>query len=302
MDKLILEPVYKDYLWGGTLLKEKYNKDCDLPIVAESWELSCHPDGLSLIKNGEFAGKTLAEYLSINPAALGKNVSDGRLPVLVKLIDAGDILSVQVHPGNEYALKEENNSGKTEFWYVLDCKDGAELFFGFEKDISREEFVRRSRDGSITEELKKIPVKKGDVFLIAPGTIHAIGKDMTVFEVSTNSNITYRVYDFDRKDKKGVARELHIEKAADVFRCDLPKIQCENGVFDCGEFIETLININGEKKINVNGDSFQFITCLEGSCKVDGEISLEAGGGVFLAAGYGDCAIIGEAVLIITSV
>ena len=177
-----LGPAYKDYIWGGTNLKEKYGKKSDLDIVAESWEVSTHPDGPSIVLTGEYAGKTLTEYID----ALGKDClgTKGKefefFPMLIKFIDSKQPLSIQVHPDNEYALRVEKEYGKTEMWYILDCEPGATLYFGVNRSITKEEFRQRIEDNTILEVLKEVPVHKGDVFFIQAGTRHAIGAGRTL--------------------------------------------------------------------------------------------------------------------------
>ena len=175
----------KDYPWGGTRLKTEYHKETALEKVAESWELSCHKDGESIIANGEAAGKKLSEYIEAEgKGILGSNAEKFTyFPLLIKLIDAKDSLSVQVHPDNEYALRVEGEYGKTEMWYIVDCEPGASLLYGFKHRISKEEFERRIRDDTLLEVCNKVPVHKGDVFFIDSGTLHAIGAGILICEI-----------------------------------------------------------------------------------------------------------------------
>ena len=213
-----LQPSYKDYLWGGHRLVDEYGKDYDGDILAESWELSCHPDGPSTIVNGPYAGKTLEEYIeTAGKEVLGSNCRRFRdFPILIKFIDAKQNLSIQVHPDNRYALKNEGQYGKTEMWYVVDAEKDAFLYYGFKKEISREEFARRIQEDTLLEVLNAVPVHKGDVLFIESGTIHAIGKGILIAEIQQNSNVTYRVYDYGRVGKDGKKRDLHIEQALAV--------------------------------------------------------------------------------------
>lgn len=198
MSILKLKPACKDYLWGGRRLVEEYGKEYDGETLAETWELSCHPDGPSVISNGKYAGKTLEEYIEKEGREiLGTHCRRFReFPVLIKFIDANKDLSIQVHPDNRFALKNEGQYGKTEMWYVMDTEPGAFLYYGFKKEISREEFRRRINDNTLTEVLNSVSVKKGDTFFIEAGTIHAIGKGILLAEIQQNSNVTYRVYDY----------------------------------------------------------------------------------------------------------
>ena len=208
----------KDYLWGGNRLREEYGKVSDADKIAESWELSCHKDGQSVIADGEFKGLTLSELIEKQgKEVLGDNCKKfDNFPILIKLIDAKDNLSVQVHPNNDYALRVEGEYGKTEMWYIVDCEEGASLYYGFSREISKEEFVERIEQKTLLEVLNKVEVQKGDVLFIEPGTIHAIGKGNLIAEIQQNSNVTYRVYDYGRKGADGKERDLHIEKALQV--------------------------------------------------------------------------------------
>jgi len=209
-----LHPVYKDYIWGGTRLRDEYGKDCDFDKVAESWELACHKDGVSLIAP---VGADRSEAIPIDrfieengkEAVLGTRAAVfDDFPVLIKLIDAKDDLSVQVHPGDAYARKFENSPGKTELWYIIDCDEGAELLYGFERPVSREEVEAAALNGTLPELAHHVPVRVGDVFWIEAGTLHAIGKGVMVAEIQQNSNVTYRVYDYDRVGPDGKLRPL----------------------------------------------------------------------------------------------
>jgi len=218
MYPLLLKAPTKDYLWGGNKLKTDFNLESDTDITAEAWMLSCHKDGSNTVLNGDMKGKSLPEVLKFWGAeALGENAAPfPYFPILIKLIDANNKLSVQVHPSDEYALENEGEFGKTEMWYVVDCKEGAELIYGFLEDISTEEFERRIKDNTLTDVCNFVPVKKGDVFFISAGTLHAIGEGILIAEVQQNSNTTYRVSDYGRLDKDGNPRPLHIEKAVAV--------------------------------------------------------------------------------------
>ncbi len=188
MFKLI--PAYKDYLWGGNRLKKEYNKESSYSPLAEAWELSCHPDGLCTIASGEYRGNTLQEYLDIvGKEVLGTLCADfDSFPLLVKFIDAKDNLSVQVYPNDSFALQYEGQCGKTEMWYVCDCQENAILYHGFSKAISEDEFIKRIQDNTLLEVLNAIPVKKGNVFFIEAGEIHAIGAGIVIAEIQQSSN------------------------------------------------------------------------------------------------------------------
>ena len=214
-----IRPVFQDYIWGGTYFRDHYHKDVpkDWQKIAESWELSVHPNGLSLIDSGEFKNRTLKEYLKINgPKFLGKRFDTCTLPILFKLIDAKDNLSVQVHPSDDYARKYERQAGKTEMWYIIDAKPGSQLYYGFKKKIGKKEFAQRIKENTLTDVLNAVKVKPGDVFYIPAGTLHAIGKGILIAEIQQNSDLTYRIYDYGRLGNDGQPRELHVEKAMEV--------------------------------------------------------------------------------------
>lgn len=316
---LLLTPAFKDYIWGGTKLRSIFNKKCDLEKVAESWELSCHKDGNSVISNGEYAGKTLSEYIKIHGSSvLGKNCERfENFPVLIKLIDAKDNLSVQVHPDNEYALRVEGEYGKTEMWYIVDCEEDASLLYGFKKEISKEEFSQRIKDNTLLEVTQSVKVNKGDVFFIEAGTLHAIGKGILIAEIQQNSNTTYRIYDYNRKDKDGNSRELHIDKACDVTSlCPATHSSCSEfsqqkgyrikQLASCDYFTVHIIETESYASLYVSEDSFEHILILEGSCVLGSDnykdMRLEKGDSVFIPAGYGDFYIDGKCTFIKTKV
>ena len=214
----LLKPAAKDYLWGGSRLNDDFAKDIPLSPLAETWECSTHPDGESLIAS---TGQTLTAVLAEHPDWLGSHplsVTGGKpeLPILVKLIDAKKDLSVQVHPDDEYAMRVEHSLGKTEMWYVLDARKNSKLIYGFNRDVTAEVVKRALEEGTIEKILNHVPIRKDDLFFIEAGTVHAIGAGALIAEIQESSNITYRLYDYNRKDKNGNTRELHIEKALEV--------------------------------------------------------------------------------------
>ena len=214
----LLQPVGKDYLWGGSRLNDDFSKGIDMFPLAETWECSTHANGMSIVKSGEFEGRTLKEVINEHPEFLGlHSVRLGELPILIKLIDAKRDLSVQVHPDDEYAQKYENGqNGKTEVWYILDTVTDATIIYGFHHDCGKETIIHSIEDGSLEKYLQRIPVNKDDVFLIDSGTVHAIGAGTLVAEIQQSSDLTYRLYDYDRIDKNGKKRDLHIKKALEV--------------------------------------------------------------------------------------
>lgn len=299
-----LSPAFKDYLWGGSRLKKEFNKNCDLDVLAESWECSVHKDGESIVSTGIYKGKTLNEVLKNNKNYLGTHPSKlDRFPILVKLIDAKKDLSVQVHPTDEYAYKKENKEyGKTEMWYVIDAEKDAKLIYGFKRDVTKEEVEESILNGTFNKYLQRVNIKKNDVFYIPSGTVHAICAGALVAEVQENSNLTYRIYDYDRVDKNGNKRELHIDKALDVLnykassepRQPLRVLKFSEGfakelLCRCKYFQVSRLLINSKKNIEYKTDelSFHVLLCYEGSGKINYEnekIIINKGDAIFVPA------------------
>lgn len=319
MYPLILEPAFKDYIWGGTRLRDDFGKKCDLPKIAESWELSCHKDGMSVIANGEFKGLTLSEFIQKEGKdVLGSNCDKFEyFPILIKLIDAKDNLSVQVHPDNEYAQRVEGEYGKTEMWYIVDCDDGAELLYGFKKEISKEEFKERIENNTLLEVTNSVPVKKGDVFFIRSGTLHAIGKGILIAEIQQNSNTTYRIYDYGRVGSDGKPRQLHIDKALDVTNLCPAKpypvsepVQkdgyTEKLLSSCEYFTVYSMDIDGGTSLSAGSSSFVHILVLDGEAVLSADnaddIKLVKGSSVFIPAGFGSFKINGKCTAVKTTV
>lgn len=302
MYTLKLKPALKDYLWGGTRLKTEYKMESDLEKVAEAWVLSTHKDGPSVVLNGELCGKTLTEAVEIFGAdCLGENGKKfSYFPILIKLIDARDDLSVQVHPNDEYALKVEGEYGKTEMWYIVDCEEGAALYYGFKEEISKEEFREKIADNTITDVLNRVPVKKGDVFFIPSGTIHAIGRGILIAEIQQNSNTTYRVCDYGRLGADGKPRPLHIDKAVEVTNLTPPpesKDLSAGTLAECEYFKVGLFSTDKQKEIEVDNASFVSLLCLEGEVSFDG-VTLVKGDCAFIPANRGKITFKGSATLI----
>ena len=264
-----LSPAYKDYLWGGKKLKEMYHKSTETNIIAESWELSCHKDGLSTIPALE--NMTLSEYLRNNPGVLGEGVKE--LPILIKLIDANQDLSVQVHPNDAFARAHEGDNGKNEMWYIVECEPGASIYYGLKETISREDLKRRLENNTVHEVLNKVAVEKGDVYFIEAGKIHAIGKGIVIAEIQQNSNATYRLCDYGRKDALGNARELHIEQGCAVanlmaedniaYPVKTGKTGCRN-IVSCEYFCVDYIKVNGNAVLST-GVNFKSLLCVNGN-------------------------------------
>lgn len=317
MKPMLLKPAFKDYIWGGTRLRDDFQKDCDFDKIAESWELSCHKDGNSVIRGGEFDGLTLQEFIDKQgKAVLGTNCERfENFPILIKLIDAKDNLSVQVHPNNEYALRVEGEYGKTEMWYIVDCDEGATLLYGFKNEISKDEFAKRIADNTLLEVTNAVPVKKGDVFFIEAGTLHAIGKGILIAEIQQNSNTTYRIYDYGRVGNDGKPRELHVEKAKDVTALRPAKAYPETEIIakdgytekllsSCEYFTTYALEVNDKATLTADEKSFNSILILEGSGRLSGESEIEfkKGDSIFVPASSGDYTIEGKCKAILTKV
>ena len=307
MSVLRLKPACKDYIWGGSKLREKYNIDSELNPLAEGWMLSTHKDGASIITNGSHSGKTLAEYITEKgKSVLGKNCDKfDDFPILIKFIDAKNNLSIQVHPSNEYALKNEGQYGKTEAWYILESEPDAYLYYGFKQEISKEEFKSRIENNTLTEVLNAVKVKKGDLFFIPSGTLHAIGKGIVIAEIQQNSNVTYRVYDYGRLGADGKPRALHIAKALDVTECKPPKTDYDfdGHLVKCNYFTTDLIS--GNYSGNADSGSFMSILVTEGggTLTLGGEeFELNVGDSLFIDADSGKFDIVGNAQILLTYV
>ena len=316
----LLKAACKDYIWGGTRLRTEYNQKSDAQKIAESWMLSCHPDGPSTIAGGPCDGMLLPEYLKLaGPGILG---TDCRrfpdFPLLIKLIDAKDRLSIQVHPDDAYAASHGGGFGKTEMWYVVDCEPGAGLYYGFDHPVGKEEFRRRISDKTLEEVLNRVPVRAGDVFFITAGTLHAIGAGILIAEIQQNSNYTYRIYDYGRLGNDGKPRELHIEQALDVTRTVPPERSAKpEGPLEtlsgyrrrllarCGIFTVYWLEA-GEAPLTADEKSFHSLVCLDGDALLlrDGQpvLSIRKGDSVFVPAGYGDYVVKGGCRLLWTAV
>ncbi len=301
MKILKLTPSCKDYLWGGERLKSEFGINSDLSPLAEAWVLSCHPDGPSYLEDGT----TLAEYVASHPGCLGTDCDKAeQFPILTKFIDAKGNLSIQVHPSNEYALKNERQYGKTEMWYVLDCEPGAFLYYGFDHEISKEEFEERIKNDTLTEVLHAAPVHKGDCFFIPAGTLHAICQGIVIAEVQQNSNVTYRVYDYGRRGADGKPRALHIEKALDVTE-RIPAVEHDFAphLAKCEYF--TVDKKDGSFEDEVDGTSFVSLLITDGSGELycGGEMrNIKKGESYFLPANSGRYKVLGNCETLVTRV
>lgn len=310
MAMIKLAPACTDYLWGGRRLRTEYGVKSELDPLAEAWVLSCHPAAASVVASGADAGLGLPAWLEQqknlgqNPLGTGSEAF-AEFPILVKLIDAKQALSIQVHPSDAYALAHENQYGKTEMWYILDAAEDAFLYYGFQTEISKEEFAKRIEDETLLEVLNAVPVKKGDVFFIEPGTLHAIGAGIVIAEIQQNSNVTYRVYDFGRRDAAGNLRELHTAKAQDVTTLAPPKTQWDFGghMVRCPYF--TVDELQAPFAAVCDAQSFVSLLILEGSGNItlaNETLPLAKGDSIFISANSGGYQLEGDCKLLCTQV
>lgn len=319
----LLKPVGKDYLWGGTRLNDDFSKGIEMSPLAETWECSTHPDGLSVVASGEYEGWTLRDVLMKNPAYMGEKHAGkkGDIPILIKFIDAKSDLSVQVHPDDEYAREHENGSlGKFEMWYVLDAQRGAEIVYGFHRDMDKETLLQGVKAGTIEKYLQKVQVHKDDMFYIPAGQVHAIGAGTLIAEIQESSNLTYRLYDYNRLDKDGKPRPLHIEKAVQVVnfrggeepRQPMRVLKFKRGfatelLCRCKYFQTERMLLNTERwrdgaEFQTRADSFQVLLCTEGvgtlADRAEG-IPFIKGDCIFVPAGSGPLRLHGKAQLLV---
>ena len=280
----LLKPVGKDYLWGGNRLNDDFFKEINMSPLAETWECSTHPDGISIVGSGEYKGQLLRDVLIANPEYLGHNYNkNGDLPILIKFIDAKKDLSVQVHPNDEYAhIKENGALGKSEMWYVLDTFENSKLIYGFNRNIEESVLLESLKNGTVEKYLQKVPVKKDDIFYVPAGKVHGIGAGCLIAEIQENSNVTYRLYDYNRIDKYGNHRELHIKKALEVVdlkeskepRQPMRVLKYKKGcayelLCRCKYFQVERLLLNTERhkelcEISPNKESFEVLMCING--------------------------------------
>ncbi len=306
---LFLEPVFKQMIWGGSRLKEQFGYDIPGEDTGECWAISAHPNGDCAIREGIYRGKTLSQLWASHPELFG-NLQSDRFPLLIKIIDARDDLSIQVHPDDCYAREHENGSlGKTECWYILDCPQDAALVVGHNAG-TRQELAEMIHEGRWTELIRRIPVKKGDFIQINPGTVHAIQGGMMILETQQNSDITYRVYDYGRlTDKK--PRQLHVEQSIDVITvpapsaaesvssaAELPKNALQE-LISCDYYRVWKLELDGELSFEQT-HPFLNVSVIEGQGTVNGE-ELKKGDHFILPYGFGKAKLQGNMMLIMSS-
>jgi len=310
---LQFDPILKERIWGGEKLKTEFNKPIVSDVTGESWELSTVSGDVSVISNGEYKGKSLTELIKSFPEEiLGTEAYKKygtEFPLLFKFLDARDDLSIQVHPNDELAKKRHNSFGKTEMWYVMQADENARIIVGFKEKSSKEEYLEKLEEKSILSILKEVPVKKGDVFFLETGTIHAIGAGIVIAEIQQTSDITYRVYDWDRVDAEGKSRELHIELALDAINYNTTETQKEyseeinvsNEMVNCPYFVTSYLPIQGEAKVVKKHDSFTVYMCMEGNISLgynEEKWSYTKGDTILIPAALESYNLAGEGVLL----
>lgn len=313
---LKLDCVSKSAIWGGNSLRENWNKPGDGENIAETWELTVREKENSKIVNGSCVGMTLSDYIKENCGSVAPDYKTGdRFPLLVKFIDAAASLSVQVHPDDEYARSVENDSGKTEMWYIVDASEGAEIIFGLADGVDKDEFSKAVDAGEFDSVMKRVKVKKGDSFFIPAGMLHAIGEGILIAEIQQNSDLTYRVYDYDRVGADGKKRELHTKKAKEVVRPfadgEIEEIRysrgkSENCLANSKYFKVDKLTLSEDRSAEITADKY-FVSLLcvdgEGSVEYEGEkYPIKAGDSYFLPAGMGKCKLNGTLTVLCSTV
>ena len=277
---LIFKPIIKERIWGGSKLNTFLDKEVFVENAGESWELSSVPNNVSVVSNGELCGKDLNDIIALNPdAILGEEVVEkfgSEFPLLFKFLDANKDLSVQLHPNDELAKARHNSFGKTEMWYVMQADENARIIVGFKENSSQEEYLKHLESKSIVSLLNEIPVKEGDVFLLETGTIHAIGSGVVIAEIQQTSDVTYRIYDWDRIDTDGKSRELHTELALDVINYNVVnskinytlKSNERNACVNNSYFTTNVLSITSHLKWEKRKEAFTVLMCTEGNFSI----------------------------------
>jgi mannose-6-phosphate isomerase len=276
-------PIFKERIWGGTKLKTVLNKSIVSEITGESWELSTVEGDVSIVSNGDLKGNSLNDLINTDPEAiLGTKVYKRfgkQFPLLFKYLDAREDLSIQVHPNDALAKKRHNSFGKTEMWYVLHAEENARIIVGFKKQSNAAEYLKNLKNKTLLSILEDVKVKSGDVFFLETGTVHAIGAGLVVAEIQQTSDITYRLYDFDRVDDKGNSRELHVDLALDAINYNkiethkkYDSIQNQsNPIVECPYFTTNFLPLKGLVSVNKTGTTFTVYMCVEGDFEIEYE-------------------------------
>lgn len=315
---MIMRPIPHEVLWGGNRLKKRYNKKAPFHALGESWELTVRKDNMSVIGNGDYTGMTLLEYLRHAPAALSqsRSMSVESFPLLVKFIDAHDDLSIQVHPDDDYAHSHVRECGKTEMWYIIEADANARIVYGLRDNCSAEDFASAVHEDRVEDVLRYIPVHAGECYFIPAGQIHAIGSGCLIAEIQQNSNTTYRVYDYRRKQSDGSLRALHIQEALDVVKVRSPSeiaaiqyaktVPAPDLLCACPYFTVRKLCCTHDTDMFVSGNSFVSFLVLEaehGTLICDGKTyDLYSGDSYFLPAGLGHIRVRGKVSALCTTV
>lgn len=275
---IVFKPILKERIWGGTKLNTVLEKEIQSDQVGESWEISMVPDNVSVVAEGVYEGLSLEELIKLDPiAVLGERIYDefgGQFPLLFKFLDAKEDLSIQLHPDDALARKRHDSLGKTEMWYVMQANPGARVVVDFLEGATKEDYLKHMESKTLPSILKEIPVKKGDAFFIETGTVHAIGAGVLLAEIQQTSDITYRVYDWDRLDSLGNSRKLHIEEALEAINYEPKKVALDyaknintaNRVVRCPYFTVNYIPLAGAYCRQEHQDVFYLYICTEGHC------------------------------------
>ena len=310
---LQFKPILKDRIWGGTKLQSVLNKEIISQTTGESWELSTVPNDVSVVCNGDLKGKDLNELIELYPVEiLGKSVLERfgkQFPLLFKFIDAREDLSIQLHPNDDLAQKRHNSFGKTEMWYVMQADKGSRLVVGFKMDSNKDEYLAKLASKELISLLDETEVNKGDIFFLETGTIHAIGGGVVIAEIQQTSDVTYRIYDWDRVDANGNGRELHTDLALDAinFNTTKAKVDYENKInhsnktVHCDYFKTNVIPLDGKMNWKAHNGSFTVLMCTEGEFSLEVEntsYSYKMGDTVLLPATIEKAIISGNANLL----
>lgn len=278
---LQFQPILKERIWGGEKLQTLLNKPITSKITGESWELSTVEGDVSVVANGSLKGKSLMDLIDEIPnEILGTKVYERfgkQFPLLFKYLDAREDLSIQVHPNDKLAKERHNSFGKTEMWYVMQADEEARIIVGFKEDSSKEEYIEHLNDKTLVSILDDVKAKSGDVFFLETGTVHAIGAGLVVAEIQQTSDITYRLYDFERKDAEGNTRELHVDLALDAINYNKvdtqkkyeTKANTSNVVVDCPYFTTNFIPLENKVEVSKSGETFTVYMCIEGTFEIE---------------------------------
>ncbi|MCR5627598.1 MAG: class I mannose-6-phosphate isomerase [Lachnospiraceae bacterium] len=305
-----LQPAYKGFLWGGSKLKKEYgNEKYPGHVLAETWELSCHEEGLTKIATGAYKGKTFKEYIETEGSRVtGTNCERyDKFPIIIKFIDAHQNHSVKVHPSHEYAQTHGASWGKEECWYILEALPNAGIYYGLNRDITKEELADRIRDNTLKEVLRFVPVHPGEIYLINPGTLHAIGAGVLAAEIQRDSDISFRAYDFGRVAPDGNPRPLHIKEATETasLSASLPELDFGNNLVHCECFNINRLECSGEMTLNTNGSSFHSLLFIDGDgiiTNAEGRQEFQKGDSFFVSADNGEYKLKGNGKAILTTI